>query len=369
MKKFLSSLLAMAMMFSLSVPAFAASSPHKSRSISDDIPKTSVETIEAIYSNHAVPNVNSTNTISESELSSSEIDNELSHIYLDIYYAKEAYSANPTPENELALATLVDRKNLLEQTMEQRGYIFLTDAEAQALVSDPSGADGTPPPDTENTRYSASPYDYVKLSDGFKVKYFYVTAYAMSPNSNMVREANLIEVSDKNSVIGDFVNSIIETYIGKIIGEVIDLIPGASWFPYEMLTPGASNDLSCSYTIKPTYTTTPRFIWSLSDSLDYYLLDGVTHSTNIEDHHMMVYTENGFSHTEKKDVYYTQTTDGWKYSRDIVKNQWETYAPKPHFEYAENVDYYYQFDENDPDSEKFIASERVPYAISYLDMN
>lgn len=34
-----------------------------------------------------------------------------------------------------------------------------------------------------------------------------------------------------------------------------------------------------------------------------------------------------------------------------------------------NVDYYHKFDKNDPDSEQLVASEKVPYAISYMDMN
>lgn len=368
MKKFASLFLAVVLTFSMIVPASATSAPRKSRSIADDIPKTPVETVDAIFDNHAVPPTNSANTISESQLSSDEIDEELSHIYLDIYYAEEAFASNPTAENEATLNALIDRKDLLEQTMTQRGFVFLTDSETKSLLGDVSGADGTPPPDTENTRYVAAPYRYVTLSDGFKVKYFYVTAYAESPNSNMVRQT-IVEMSDRNSVIGDFSSSLIETYVGKIIGELISKIPGASWLPYEMLSPGVSDDITCAYSIKATYTTTPRFIWSLSDSLDYYLLDGVTHQTKIEDHHMMTYTNNGVSKTDDQNVYYTRTTDGWNKSHDIVKKQWETYAPKPHYEYAQNVEYYYQSDENDPSSRKRVASEKVPYAISYLDMN
>ena len=68
-------------------------------------------------------------------------------------------------------------------------------------------------------------------------------------------------------------------------------------------------------------------------------------------------------------MYYTRTTDGWPSSGEIVKDQWENYAAKPHFEYAEYIDYYYQFDEEDPDTKELVASEPVPYAISYMDMN
>lgn len=368
MKKFMSLFLAMILSCSLIIPAMATSASNQNRTIDNSTTKMSVETVDAIFAHHATAHTANVNVISEAILPSSEIDEELSHIYLDIYYAEENFSSVPTPENKSTLTTLIDRKDFLEQTMEQRGFIFLSDAEAQSMLGDVSGADGTPPPNTQYTSYVASPYKYVTLSDGSKVKYFYVTAYAQSPYSNMVRQT-VVQLSKRKSVIGDFLNSVIQTYVGKIIGSAVSLIPGASWAPYEMLSPGVSNDITCDYSIKATYTTTPRFIWSLSDSLHYYLLDGVTHQTKIEDHHMIVYTKNGASHTDDHNVYYTKTTDGWTHSDSIVKNQWETYAPKPHFEYAENVDYYHKFDKNDPDSEQLVASEKVPYAISYMDMN
>lgn len=368
MKKYFSLFLAVVMAFSIIVPTSAASASRESRSIADDIPKTPAETVDAIFDNHTVCPTNSSNTISESQLSTDDIDEELSHIYLDIYYAEESFASNPTAENEANLTALIDRKDLLEQTMTQRGFIFLSDDETKSLLGDISGADGTPPPDTNNTRYVAAPYSYVTLSDGFRVKYFYVTAYAESPNSNMVRQT-MIQMSDSESVIGDFVNSLIQTYIEKSISAAVSLVPGVSWSPYELLFPSSDDDIYCDYSIKATYTTTPRFIWSLSDSLDYYLLDGVTHQTEIEDHHMILFTENGTSHTEPHDEYYTRTTDGWNNSGGIVKDQWETYAPKPHFEYPQHVNYYYQADENNPNSKILVASEKVPYAISYMDMN
>ena len=83
----------------------------------------------------------------------------------------------------------------------------------------------------------------------------------------------------------------------------------------------------------------------------------------------MVYTRNGRSQTDSENVYYSKKTDSYDTPRDIVKEQWENNASKPCFEYAEEIEYYFQSDENNSSTRRLVSTEKVPYAISYLDLN
>lgn len=373
MKKIVSLFLSLAMIFTLSIPASAldvdSSDDPIQTSFGVEKAQVSAEIVEEIFANHALSTTTSIDIASEQELSTDDIDNELSHIYIDIERARKDYLADSTSGNEFTLSQLIQRKDFLENTLKSRGFIFLTDNEAQQLLGASSRATGSKPADTDNTQYAVSPILSVTLSDKTEVKYYYVTAYAESTDSNMVRRA-LIEMDKAGAKkIADFIDALVETYVGKLVGTAASLVKGVAWLPYEMLTYSDDISISCSYTVQATYTTTPRFIWALSESLGNYQLEGVTHSTYIEDHHAMTYVHGGKSHTDSHNSNYTRRTDLYSKPGTIVKNQWETYAPKAYAEIVENIKYYYQKDEDKPSTKKLVKTERVPYAVSYMDMN
>lgn len=304
--------LSLAMIFALSIPASALDVDSSDDSIqaSFEVEKeqVSAEIVEGIFANHALPATASIDAVSEQELSTDDIDRELSHIYIDIERAQENYLADPTSGNESALNQLIQRKDFLENTLKSRGFIFLTDDEAQQLLGASSRATGSKPADTDNTRYVASSILSVTLSDNTKVKYYYVTAYAESTDSNMVRRA-LIEMDKAGAEkVADFIDALVETYVGKLVGTAASLVKGVAWLPYEMLTYSDDINISCSYTIQATYTTTPRFIWALSESLGNYQLEGVTHST---------YKPSNFEGCSA----YMQNTGGYPPVRKITKKQ------------------------------------------------
>lgn len=372
--------LCVAFLFSMSSTAFAVDEPIHDSAFTSYHSNTAKESVSAdavnmIIEAHTQPSTRTIGSLSlpsESELSNEAIDSELRHIYLDIDLAEKTFTSNPSAKNKAVLNALIERKDFLEATLTNRGFIFLSDDEANMLMGSSAqtasitGAPTPPTPtDTVNTRYVMSELKVINLDDT-PLYWYYVTAYAKTVNSSMVSMPIIAMDADETQF---YLSALIETYIGKFVSELLSYSKIISWAPYEMI--GASPDLEapCSYTIDAVYTTTPRFVWLYSEPHNTYYLEGILHTTNIEDHHVMRYTSNGFSEVESHDENYTYVSPKYNRPVNVIKNQWNSGATTTYIEFVQDVKYYFQPDEDNENTKELVATKVAPYAYATYCMN
>lgn len=380
MKRIMCVFLSIILLVSLTSTAFATqtsqqNSAYTSYYCNTEKESVSADIVDTIINAHAQASPLSTNAVSSSSeniLSDDDIDKELTHIYLDIDVAQQTFNDDPSLENQNIITALIERKDFLEATLSSRGYIFLSDDEAKMLMGSvlltTSEEAPTPPTPTEtsNTRYVMSDVKKIKLSDDAYHYYYYVTAYAKSTNSNMVAAPIIAMNVDK---LQFYLNALAETYIGKFVSEALSYVSILAWAPYEIV--GATPDLTapCSYTVDALYTTTPRFVWLYSETYHNYYLEGILHTTNIADHHVMRYTSNGLSEIKSYDENYSFVSPLYQRPVNVIKKQWNSDLGHTYIEYVRDVEYYYQSDENKPSTRKLVSTQTAPYAYATYCMN
>ncbi len=373
MKKIICLLLSVMLLLSCAPAANASdgNSTVEASYLSTEKNSISAEVVEEIYSKHFVGDIASVNKSNGQKLSTEEIEKELSHIYLDIEQAQKHFEDDPNKENELYLNNLIGRMEFFEGALTERGFIFLTDEEAQQLMGMPVVFTldmGSKPSDTSNTQYVASSISNVTLSDGTKVYWYYVTAYARSSSSRMVRntKVTISDMAKKSDVIG----ARIETQVGRLVNNLYWYETVTSWKPDEMITYTGDTGTSCTYTIDATYTATPRFIWASSQSSGTFYLEAITHQMTINNRHQVNYLYQGKAQIDSQTKTHTYSTPKFNanYIPDIIKDQWENNRSSAYIECVREVRYFYKAPPI-TSKNKLVSTQSAPYATGYFDMN
>lgn len=368
-KRFVSMLLALAMCMGLAVPGFAAENSDEEivADFACDAMTVSADVVDAVFSNHQISLA--ANNVDFCELSDIDIETELASLYLKIDKAKKGL-LNSSENSEADLESLVARKDYLEKVYESRGYIFLTDEEAQQLmgVSNVSPyAVGDKPNDTKNTRFVASEIDYAPLSDGSRVRFYTVTATPLTIENNNMVKTEIVRLNAKT--VGDLKNALFETYVSKTVGYVASKVSVLSWLPYEMLINKNNMELNCSAYVDAALVSTAKFIWTYSETLNRYTLTAVTHNTAIENINNTKEVRNGAPYTTSKTQRYYAASPYYAVPKGLIRDIWDNKKPSPHIEYCAEVKYYYTPDENKPSSKELVKTLTAPYALNYYSLN
>ena len=298
--------------------------------------------------------------LSENEISTMDAESELSTLYIKEYLATNNYNENPTSDNLHLLNSIVERINVIENTLKNRGQIFLSPEDAQVLMGEniSTYVVGDKPSDTANTQFVATTISNITMSDGTVVPYYYVTAYSKTTSSYMVSMPTIDMGSNYN--LTTFAAKVINLYANKIIASVISQIKYFSWLPYELIQSSSPQAIS-NYTIESVYTSTPRFIWAYSNTFNQYYLEGVTHMVDVADHHVIRSTKNGKSYVDSRDNSRTFYCDNYYTPSVIVTSQYNTNNPNLHLERIDDIKY--------EDNGTIVATRKVPYATKYASLN
>lgn len=311
--------------------------------------------------------------VAVSGLTVDEIDEELSHIYLDLEKATMECEKVDSEENRNKLMAINDRIQMLEADLQQYGFKFLSDAEAAALlgISDVSTASvyDEPPANwnTQNARVVVSSVNTVTLSTGEEIPYYYVTAYNTTNDSNLVSMPT-IPIEAKNT-FGDFVNALIQTYAAKVVGATIGAYSKVlEWLPYEMITyTNAPAAAAADYTVEAVYTSTARWIWAYSEYGGRYYHEATVHRTSVANHHVIRYSYNGVSRVDSEDENYMVYTPHFSSPGALVKERWENGETSILLERVANIKYYYKQNENA--TQELVQSVAVPYLQYAIELN
>lgn len=294
MKKCVALILALMLMLSCSVTTYASASEIEGATVSEDLNDTRLSVDPSVVNQILGSSVAACSEETSSGLTVEQIDEELSHLYLDLENANKICELENNEENRERVAEITDRIQMLESDMQQYGFKFLTDAEAAALlgVSNVSAASiyDEPPANwnTQNARVVVSSVLTVTLSTGEEIPYYYVTAYNTTSDSNLVYEPS---IPIEKETIGDFIDALIQTYAAKIVGSVISSYSKVlEWLPYEMITYQNIPSAAADYTVEAVYTTTARWIWAYSEYGGRYYQEATVHKTSIANHHVMRYS-------------------------------------------------------------------------------
>lgn len=345
----------------------------------DNRPTVDADKVNAIFAAHRNQvDINTPRSSELTEVSAHDLEEELSHIYLEIESAKLQFEEAPTNENKAIVENLESRLSMIKLELESRGYIFLSPEEAAIIMGESTSSeveltdvDTRPiPSDTSNTDYVASTLRSTTLSDGRTINYFYVLAYAKSVNSNLYSDVVVTKPVDK---FANLVDALFEIYTYKVIAWAISSVEQISflqWVPYELFSTDLDNvaDVAAECRLEAQYTTTTKFIWSYSEIGNTYILDGALNRTDIDEVRKVRGTQSGNNYSYTADEAHYMFYPNNYYNEDyVVRYQWENSMPTVFLEYIGHRDHYYKETDNSP--LEYLGRTEIPYAERYYDLN
>lgn len=376
MKKKLSFVLALSLAISiLFTPAIAYATDNTVLPTETEKVHADSAAVNAIYEKYAAKPVVYDSSNPFCDTPTKEIEDELTHIYIDVTKAKATFEKEPTSINEDNYNKLVERAYNIESELKSRGFLFLTDEEAQIMLGalSPYGGEvGPRPADKEHTIFAASPIQTVTLSNGQSVPYYYVTAIARDQNGNSMcffREdidvdTSYIKEIGKATVVNVFWSMGSNLLPGKKLKTVsLALIQGF----IGTIPPAAKPS---AYKIRPSAVATPRFIFAYSDGYKDYVLEGVSHSTSVRVVHSFLFQANQKPLETQTEYNETIVCKYYNNPSGLVKTQWESMAEKGIIDAVGDYDVELHSDGDIKPSNLFkTITFALPYATSYGDLD
>ena len=341
--------------------------------INSGLPSVSADIVNSIvskkensvkYKEEGVNSLDNEVTYSEENIRvADEILKQLGFLYLALEEAEKEYMSTNTGEIAMAIKDMEADIILLEKELEERGAIFLTPQQVEIMFAEVNTqvtrAGEYEPPDTVNTRYALF-WPFTMSTTQGSLKYYYVTATALSTNSNMWSSEFIPMNEDR---VSQYVNAVVDVYVGKVTGAVIGTLGWWTNFaPWELLLDPPSSHYStlATYTITAQYVTNNRFIWCYSNTTNDYYLGLVLNSTSIREVHDNSYVYNGHPYGTSEEKTYTIDSDNFYSVGSVTREYWEGNETF-HIEYIDEVEYTY--------NDKHVTSINPPYAQGYYEMN
>lgn len=305
-------------------------------------------TIEQIYANHATEQSASRKNTELTDISTDNIFEKLSVVYLKIEKARTNCESSPAEDNRSTLGALIEEQEYYENILTSRGFVFLTQEEVDTIFGitniSPMLDTPTKPSNTNNHRF------------------------ALSTTYSSTHESYVIDIV-KNDTVARYIGALAEVYASKISGTIIAAVsPVLSWLPYEMLSfdPNLHTKAESDYQIRASFTLTPRFVWAGYEDDFRYNLEGTLHSTSVSEAHSIVSVINGKTITDVGTKDYTETTEHYYTAEvsDFVVYQYEegstAIQEKNKFEY---------FFEDEDGNRSRCSSITAPWAGDYFSLN
>ena len=317
-----------------SVPAFASdinttskqSGEQKFLSNRDTIPSIPADYIESIVAHRSAPQVYSDQRVRTSD----EMLEKLSMLYLAV---ERAESEIEQQKNNAVSQAIVEMKKDIAEIEEQilaDGAIQLTEDQIKTIFADVNMGNSSAksgeyePPDTDNTRYYLyGPYT-ISTDEG-DCTYYYVTATALSTNSNMWASYFIPMNEDR---VSSYVDAVVDVYVGKVAGEVVGALAWwTNFLPWELLLdpPATHYSTTATYTVSTQCVTNVKFVWCYSPTMYEYFLGVVLNSTSVREVHDNQYVYNGVPYGDIEEKNYTLTCDNYYRVASVTREYWESY--------------------------------------------
>ena len=303
MKKLLSGMLALTLIFSLFVPtALAVESP--TDEIMDIPPVANEATEEAI----------------------DQLVEELVHLRMDTWMDQQLQKSGVVIDSEArGSAEVVSTEERILNEIENLGARKVGYEYVHRLNSNLTSLSGVAPAFFEGWNeeyddfYATGPYN--KTVNG--TKYYYVLLRVVPRNDNSrLSDADIktVAVQSSRSPLKNFVRDTISIYAQKTLGQV----PVVSWLPYEYLFSDWSDsdidNTNASYVINVNSATTAKYVYVTTENPNdeySYTLALLDHSVSVAESHVSSWTKNGQAGQTlypSNGDYYKRTVNGNYYS-------------------------------------------------------